>query len=30
MHNKRKNERNVQQKMHGIVHRMEDTYVKVF
>ena len=30
MHNKRKNERNVQQKMYGIVHRMEDTYVKVF
>ena len=30
MHNNVKSEQHVQQRMHEIVHGMEDTYVKVF
>mgnify|MGYP000096284464 len=30
MHNNVKSEQHVQQRMHEIVHGMEDTYVKMF
>ena len=30
MHNNVKSEQHVQQRMHRIVHGMEDTYVKMF